>query len=158
MLAFWLVSAIRFLIPVELPFWIRFDVNGAVLSVTIIISVVAALLAGLLPAWNAMRVDATQALHAGGGRMSGDKAGARTREILTAAQVMLSLVLLIGATLVLRSLTNLRNVDPGFDPRRVLMMIVNPTWDSAESAQRKSIVSCAFSIASRRCRRWKRRL
>ncbi|MBA3963958.1 MAG: ABC transporter permease [Chthoniobacterales bacterium] len=136
-LAFWMMGAIRFLIPVELPFWIRFDVNGAVLSVTIIISAVAALLAGLLPAWKAMRVDATQALHAGSGRMSGDKAGARTREFLTVAQVTLSLVLLIGATLVLRSLTNLREVDPGFDPQRVLMMIVNPTWNSAESAPTK---------------------
>lgn len=136
-LAFWLVDAIRFLIPIELPFWIRFDVNGAVLFVTVAISAMAALLAGLLPAWKGSRVDATHALKAGGARIGGDKARARTREALTAAQVALSLVLLIGATLLLRSLTNLREIDPGFDPRRVLMMEINPTWNSAESAQTK---------------------
>ncbi len=136
-LAFWLVDLIRFLIPIELPFWIRFDVNGAVLLVTVVISAAAALLAGLLPAWKATQADAAHALKTGGGRISGDRAGARTREALTAAQVALSLLLLIGAGLVLRSLTNLREVDPGFDPQRVLMMEINPTWVSAESAQTK---------------------
>ena len=45
---------------------------------------------------------------------------ARTREMLTAAQVAISIVLLVGASLVLRSLLKLREVDPGFDPSRVV--------------------------------------
>lgn len=131
------MRAIRFLIPVELPFWIRFEINGPVLLVTIVISAMTALIAGLLPAWKTRRVDVAQALNAGGGRMSGDKAGRRTREALTTTQVTLALVLLIGATMVLRSLTNLREVDPGFDPRGVLMVEINPTWNSVEGAQPK---------------------
>src|SRR5213075_1031561 len=61
--------------------------------------------------------------------------GRRSRELLTAAQVAVSLILLVGASLVLRSLLKLTEVNPGFDPRHVLMMEVNPTYNGDEPAQ-----------------------
>ncbi|HWM26398.1 MAG TPA: ABC transporter permease [Chthoniobacterales bacterium] len=133
-LAFWLVDLVAPSVPIELPFWIRITVSPSVLLFTVIVSCVTALLAGSLPAWQATRAGISQSLKAAGtAHTSG--AGARSREILTAAQVAVSVVLLVGASLVLRSMLKLKEVDPGFDARNVLMMEVNPTYNSEEPAQ-----------------------
>jgi predicted permease len=133
LLAIWLVDIVAASIPVELPFWIRIDVNPSVLGFTILVSGLTTLLAGALPAWQSARVEIAQSLKTSGGGAGG--LGARTREILTAAQVAISIVLLVGASLVLRSLLKLHEVNPGFDPRKVVMMVVNPTYSGDESAQ-----------------------
>ena len=134
-MAFWLVNVVAASIPIELPFWIRIDVNPSVLAFSVAVSCVTALLAGSLPAWQATRVGISQALKTAGGNTGGTAAGARFREILTAAQVAVSIILLVGAGLVLRSLLKLNEVNPGFDARNVLMMEVNPTYNSDEPAQ-----------------------
>src|SRR5205814_2256224 len=81
------------------------------------------------------RVGVSQSLKIAGGNTGGTGVGARFREILTAAQVAMSVLLLVGAGLVLRSLLKLNEVNPGFDARHVLMMEVNPTYSGDESAQ-----------------------
>ncbi|HYJ04708.1 MAG TPA: ABC transporter permease [Chthoniobacterales bacterium] len=134
-LAFWLVDVVATSIPIELPFWITIDLNASVLIFTIVVSCITALLAGSLPALQAARVGISQSLKSAGGNMGGTGAGARWREILTVAQVAVSIVLLVGASLVLRSLLKLNEVNPGFDARNVLMMEVNPTYNSDEPAQ-----------------------
>lgn len=134
-MAFWLVDVVAASIPIELPFWIRIDVNPSVLAFSVAVSCITALLAGSLPAWQATRVGISQALKTAGGNTGGTAAGARLREVLTAAQVAVSIVLLVGAGLVLRSLLKLNEVNPGFDARNVLMMEVNPTYNSDEPAQ-----------------------
>jgi len=133
LLAFWLVDFVATSIPVELPFWIRIDLNPVALGFTILISCLTTLLAGSLPAFQSARVDISQALKTTAGTVTG--AGARGRELLTAAQVAISIVLLVGASLVIRSLLKLREVDPGFDSSRVVMMEVNPTYNGDEPAQ-----------------------
>jgi putative ABC transport system permease protein len=136
LLAYWLIDLVVASIPIELPFWIRIDVNPGVLAFTVIVSGVTALLAGSLPAWQATRAGISQSLKAAGaGNTGGSGAGARSREILTAAQVAASIVLLVGASLMLRSLLKLKEVNPGFDARNVLMMEVNPTYNGDETAQ-----------------------
>src|SRR3954463_2557784 len=135
LLAFWLVDAVAAAIPVELPFWIRIDLNPSVLAFTVLISGLTTLLAGSLPAWQSTRVEISHSLKATGGGAVG--LGARTRETLTAAQVAISIVLLVGASLVLRSLLKWRDVNPGFDPRNVVMMEVNPTYNGDEPVQKR---------------------
>jgi putative ABC transport system permease protein len=135
LMAFWLVDFVAASIPIELPFWITIDVNPSVLAFSVAVSCITALLAGSLPAWQATRVGISQALKTAGGNTGGTGAGARFREMLTAAQVAVSIVLLVGAGLVLRSLLKLNEVNPGFDARNVLMMEVNPTYSGDESAQ-----------------------
>jgi predicted permease len=137
MMAFWLVDVVAASIPIELPFWITIDVNRSVLGFSVIVSCLTALLAGSLPAWQAARIGISQSLKTVGGNTGGTSAGARSREILTAAQVAVSIVLLVGASLVLRSLLKLREVNPGFDARNVLMMEVNPTYNGDEPAQKR---------------------
>ena len=131
--AVWLVDFVATAIPVELPFWVRIDLNPVVLGFTIVASCLTTLLAGSLPALQSARTDISKSMKATASTVAG--AGARSREILTAAQVAISVVLLVGASLVLRSLLKLREVDPGFDPSRVVMMEVNPTYNGDEPAQ-----------------------
>ena len=137
-LAFWLVDLVAASIPIELPFWIRIDVDPNVLVFAVIVSCVTALLAGFLPAWQSTRVGISQSLKAAGaGNTGGTGVGARSREILTIAQVAASIVLLVGASLVLRSMLKLKEVNPGFDARNVLMMEVNPTYSGDEPTQKR---------------------
>jgi putative ABC transport system permease protein len=133
LLAFWLVDFVASSIPVELPFWIRIDLNPPALGFTILISCLTTLFAGSLPALQNARVDIAQSIKTTAGTVTG--AGARSREVLTAAQVAISIVLLVGASLVLRSLLKLREVNPGFDPSHVVMMEVNPTYNGDEPTQ-----------------------
>lgn len=136
LMAFWLVDLVAASIPIELPFWIKIDVSPHVLVFTMIVSCFTALLAGFLPAWQSTRVGVSESLKAAGaGNTGGTGIGARSRELLTVAQVAVSIVLLVGAGLVLRSVLKLKEVNPGFDARNVLMMEVNPTYNSDESAQ-----------------------
>jgi predicted permease len=136
-LAFWLVDLVAASIPIELPFWIRIDLNPSVLALSVVVSCITALLAGSLPAWQAARVGISQSLKTAGGNTGGTAAGARSREILTIAQVAISIVLLVGASLVLRSMLKLKEVNPGFDARNVLMMEVNPTYSSDEPTEKR---------------------
>ncbi len=136
LMAFWLVDLVAGSIPIELPFWIKIDVSPRILVFTVIVSCFTALLAGFLPAWQSTRVGISESLKAAGaGNTGGTGIGARSRELLTAAQVAVSIVLLVGASLVLRSMLKLNDVNPGFDARNVLMMEVNPTYNSDEPAQ-----------------------
>ena len=87
-------------------------------------SLVTGLLAGVIPALRAGRADLNDTLKEGG-RSDSSGAGAFTRRILIVAEVALSLMLLMGAGVMLRSLHNLRNVDAGFNPRGVLKVDIN---------------------------------
>jgi putative ABC transport system permease protein len=133
LLAVWLVDVVAGTIPVELPFWIRIDLNPFVLGFTILVSCLTTLLAGSLPAFQSARVEIAQSMKSTSGPVVG--AGARARELLTAGQVAISIVLLVGASLILRSLLKLDHVNPGFDPSHVVRMVINPTYPGDELEQ-----------------------
>jgi cell division protein FtsX len=76
------------------------------------------LLFGLAPAWQARKVDVNTALKQSAGK--GGSARGRLRGTLVVAEIALSLLLLVGAGLLLRTFANLLNVSPGFDPNNVL--------------------------------------
>jgi predicted permease len=88
-----------------------------------VISLTTAIIFGLAPAWQSARAALVTTL--GSRRQAGD-ARQRLRTILVVAQVAVSLVLLTGAGLFLRTMANLRDVDLGFDPERLLVLDVNP--------------------------------
>jgi predicted permease len=90
-----------------------------VLAFTFAIAVVTGIVAGVVPAWRMSVADPQDALKQGG--RSGSAGTSRdTRRVLVVAEVALSLVLLVGAGLMIRTLYNLSRIDPGFDPRQVL--------------------------------------
>jgi putative ABC transport system permease protein len=98
--------------------------DSAVLLFTLAVSVVTGVVFGLAPALLASRSNLTAALsESGRGNSPGARSG-RLRNILVIAETALSLILLVGAGLMLRSFQRLIAVNPGFDPARVLTLRV----------------------------------
>ncbi|MFL6210376.1 MAG: ADOP family duplicated permease [Pyrinomonadaceae bacterium] len=95
-----------------------------VLSFTLALSLVTGVLFGLVPAWRATRVDLTPALK--DSARSSTTARSWLTKSLVVAQVALSLLLMVGAGLMLRTLVNLQRVELGFDARNLLLFTVEP--------------------------------
>jgi predicted permease len=95
-----------------------------ILAFNVIVSVATGILFGLAPAWQSTRADVTPALKAESAGVLGGGYG-RLQKGLVVAQVMLSLLLLVGAGLFLRSLQNLLSIDAGFDTARLLSFSVD---------------------------------
>ena len=121
---FGIMLIVKFLAQ-QLPRSTEIGLDAWVLAFTLGISLLTGFAAGLLPALRLTREDVNQALKQGLGRTASDSGGNRTRSVLVVCEVALSLMLLIGAGLLIRSLWMLRNVNPGFDPNRVLTMTVS---------------------------------
>ena len=113
----WLVS----LGPKTIPRVQEIAVDPRVIFFTLLISVFTSLLFGLAPALQASRPDLTDAFKEAG-RGSGGRHRNRLRSVLVISEVALSLVLLVGAGLLIRSFAKLNHVDPGFNPDEVLTM------------------------------------
>ncbi len=106
----------------KLPRMGEIGLSGPVLLFTLALSVATGVLSGLLPAWGMTKTDVNDALKQGLGRLDADSSSGVTRSVLVATEVALSLVLLIGAGLMIRSLWKLQAVDPGFDEHNVLTL------------------------------------
>jgi predicted permease len=106
----------------RLPHFARVTLDTRVLAFTLGLSVFAGALGGLIPSLRFTRADVNEALKQGQNRGSSDSGGSRTRSVLVVAEVALSLILLIGAGLMIRTLWELRSVKTGFDSANVLTM------------------------------------
>jgi predicted permease len=106
----------------RLPASIEVGLDLKVLAFTALISILTGVIAGILPALHLSRANVNQALKQGLGRTDTDSSGNRTRSILVVLEVSLSLVLLIGAGLMIRSFQMLHEVNPGFESHGVLTM------------------------------------
>jgi putative ABC transport system permease protein len=121
LVAAWAVDGVTALMPKSAPRAdeIRLDSMAVVFAVGC--AVVAALLFGLAPIVHAKRTDLYSALKDGAGRTTSSKARLRVRRILVIAEIALAVVLVIGCTVMVRSLIRLQRVDVGFDPSRTLV-------------------------------------
>jgi putative ABC transport system permease protein len=120
LLARWMVGAIVAVAPADVPRVAESAVNGPALAFALGASVLVALLFGLAPAVHAARSAPANALGDGGTRATSGRTGTRTRRALVVLELALSVVLLTGAGLAVRSITHLRNVDVGFDAHPVV--------------------------------------
>lgn len=94
-------------------------VDARVLLFTAGLAMTAGLLAAFVPAWQLTGRNANDALKTGAGRGNSSSGDGRVRNMLVVSEVALALMLLVGAGLLMRSLSGLRGVDPGFDPANV---------------------------------------
>jgi predicted permease len=108
------------------PVTLRVAPDGRLLLFTIVVAVGASILAGLLPALRTARGDIGADFDASPRTLSIARGSARWSRALIATQVALSLLLLIGAALILTSLHRMRTFDAGFDRQHVLMMSLGP--------------------------------
>jgi predicted permease len=123
------------LAPANLPRLADVSLDPTVLAFTVLASVVAVLIFGLVPALRASRPDLAQVLRATG-RTPGLGAAAQLRNAVIVAEVALSFVLLIGSGLMVRSFVSLIRTDPGFDPNGVLTFgLSNLRFRSADEAR-----------------------
>jgi predicted permease len=117
-----------------IPFWMKFTIDGEVLAFTVAIAVATGLLFGLVPALQSARPNLNETLRDAGARgSSAGRARQRLRSGLVVGEVALSLVLLVGAALLIRSFLGMQNVKPGFDPSHLLTMrftMQGPAYDS----------------------------
>ena len=100
--------------------WGEVALDGRVLAVTLGLTVLTALLFGLVPAIQATRLDVQAALAEGGSRSVAGGAKGWSRRILVVAEVALGVVLLVGAGLLIRTFVNLQSQSPGFDPANII--------------------------------------
>jgi putative ABC transport system permease protein len=112
LLAKWGVKAILAISPNSIPRAQEIGLDGRVVAFTVLISVLTGLVFGLVPALQASRVDLNEALKDAGRGSTGKRHWFRSG--LVVAEIMLTLVLLVGAGLLIRSFYHLQKVDPGF--------------------------------------------
>jgi predicted permease len=119
----------------QMPRATEVQLDGFVLAFTALASILTGLAAGLIAGARLMRGDLNDSLKQGLGKSDNYSGGKGTRNLLVVSEVMLSLILLIGAGLMIRSLWALRGTDPGFQPANVLTMNV-PIPKSSDKATR----------------------
>ena len=120
------LTILRSINPGNIPRLETITIDARVLAFTFGIAILTGILFGLAPAVRAARVDLNSGLKAGGRNTQGDggfgTSRRRLRSLLVVAEVAFSLMLLIGAGLLLRSFVRLQNVSPGFNPGGVVSM------------------------------------
>ena len=118
--AWWLDLLVRSL-PSDVPRWMQFRMDGTVLLFVAAVAMITAVMFGIMPALQAGRASVQGALKEGGRSTAGQQR-ARMRNVFVVAQVAAAIVLLVGATLVIRSVIAMQRVDPGFDQQGIVSM------------------------------------
>jgi predicted permease len=139
--AIWGVHAITALISSGLngPFPFVIEPDWRILTFTMVVSVSTGILFGLAPAFRSTRLELGPALKENASTLPGGDSHAGQRyhlgKGLVVAQLALSMIVLIGAGLLVRTLQNLHRVDPGFDTRNILTFGLDPTLEKYKDAQ-----------------------
>jgi putative ABC transport system permease protein len=120
LLAAWSVDALKSVAAANVPRLESAKLDPTALLFTVIVTLLTGLLCGLAPAWRGARANLQEAIKEGA-RGSASGANRRLNNAFVVSQLALSLVLLIGAALLLQSFRNLLAVNPGFRPENALM-------------------------------------
>ncbi|MBI5386428.1 MAG: ABC transporter permease [Verrucomicrobia bacterium] len=120
LVSYWALKALLGLCPAGMPRMEQTRVDTTVLLFTLTISVLTGLVFGLIPAWKGSDIHLGQALKEGLAQASAARGWRRLRDSFVVSQLGVSLVLLVGGALLLRSLLALQAVDLGFRPEHLL--------------------------------------
>ena len=136
LLAQWGINISKLGILEEIPYWVRWELNPGALAFTLGLSFVTGIVFGTFPALEAARGDLHAALKEGGGGRGGvgGRGRHRLRNALVIGEIALSLMLLVGSTLMIRTYLTISRVNPGFDPKSVLTMRLYLAGDRYEQA------------------------
>jgi len=135
------LNALVALRPDSLPELAAAHIDGATLAVTAGLAALTSLAVGALGALHALRHSAHDALKAGTLGLSQSRRQRRLRSLLVVSEMAVSTVLLVGATLLVRSIAHLQSIDPGFEPRGLYAIQVALPLDSyATRAARRAFI------------------
>ena len=139
LLTFGTVKGLVRLCPSDTPRLQETSVDLTVLGFTLGVAILTGLLFGMMPAWRASDVSVGETLKEGSGRTTTGRGWRRLHSGLVVSQLGLSLILLIGSALLIRSLMALASVDLGFRPENVLALEIRlPYAKYTNTAQRKA--------------------
>jgi putative ABC transport system permease protein len=124
--AYWAIALLKRVAPSVLPRLETVAVDGWVLAFAVAVTIVTAAATGLVPALRAARPDLTDALKEGSGGAGTGRARQRLRAALVVGEIALAVILVVGAGLLIRSLWELRAVNPGFDPEGLVTFYISP--------------------------------
>lgn len=137
LLATWGVELLVRLSTDSLPPTAHVTIDRTVLGFTLLVSILTGCLFGLVPALRTLKINLSDSLKEGGRTAGEGIQRNRTRSLLVVFESAIAVVLLIGAGLLIRSLIELKNINPGFDARNVLTMRVDlprQKYDSPDKA------------------------
>jgi len=141
LISIWAIAALARGIPEGfskfIPGWGHLGINFTVLAFTFGLSMLAGMVAGLAPVWHSTTTNLNESLKAGGRSDSGTSSHNRLRSVLVVSEVALSLVLLIGAGLMVRSFVEMLRADLGIKPENVLALQISLPRDSYEDKSKK---------------------
>jgi predicted permease len=139
LISFWGVEALLSLNQGKLPRADEISVDARALIFTFALSLLVSVALGLLPLVRFGRRDLSERMKEGGRAQSANAASQRLRGALVTAQVALTLVLLVGAGLLVRSFLKLLQVDPGFRTESAVAMEMSPAeFEGEDSARRRA--------------------
>ena len=134
--AIWMVNVLVPFLPAQMPRVEAIGVNGPVLAFSCGALLLTGLLAGLLPALHASRADLATSMKDDSRGASAGRDRARLRGLLVIAQVAAAILLLIGASLLVRSFVRLASVDPGFKPDHAISLLMAVSRTKYDSDQK----------------------
>jgi putative ABC transport system permease protein len=141
LISIWAIAALARGIPEGfsrfIPGWGRLGINLTVLAFTFGLSMLAGMVAGLAPVWHSTRTNLNEALKAGGRSDAAMNGQNRLKSVLIVSEVALSLVLLIGAGLMVRSFVEMMRADLGIKPENVLALQISLPRESYEDNSKK---------------------
>ncbi len=122
-LALWMSQSLGYLMPrgATIPIALDIPLNGEILAFTTLLCVAACLISGIVPAFHGSRAGLNEALKEGGRSGAAGMRSERTRGLLVISEVALALMAIIGTGLFTKSFHMARRINPGFDPRNVLV-------------------------------------
>ena len=131
-------------VPIEIPIWMRFDIDATVAAFVVALTVVTGVAFGLLPSLRASRQDVAAALKESGTRSATGGAG-RFRTTLVVAEIAIAVVVLVGGGLVIRGFVRLMQIDPGFRTSNLLTLrVVLPEAAYGAEDRRRAFVDEAL--------------
>src|SRR4030095_3316064 len=125
LLSLWIVWAFAAIVPQNFPRHEEIRIDSVVLIFTLVTSILTGVIFGLATALQAIKVDCTEALKAGGRSVAQSARSHQLRNLLVTVQLSLTLMLLIGAALMIQSFFRLGRVQPGFNTDRLLTMEIS---------------------------------
>jgi predicted permease len=136
-LAGWAFGAVK--LPTDIPFELDLSLDRQVLIYTFLISLLAGLLFGLLPALRLTKMDLVATLNAEGGRGTSGAGKGRLRNLLVIAQVAVSMVVLITAGLFVRSMQGAQDINPGFEIKNRLLLSYDPSLQGYDEVRGRAL-------------------
>ncbi|UCD25740.1 MAG: ABC transporter permease [Gemmatimonadota bacterium] len=132
-LAIWLQKLVLQFMPMDLPGMNELGISGSMLLFALALSATTGLLFGILPAFRGAQANVVEDIKSSA--RTTDSVGSRFRSSLVVAQVAVSVILLIGSGLLIRSFASLRGVNPGFETQHLLTAEIRLTQDKYPDAE-----------------------